>query len=76
MSEGERENNKTLSNIQYTILSCLMFEEHQLMLGDREHNITTTAAAAKLDSVTHLRKMFVCLGKNVVCVCVCCVCVR
>ena len=39
------------------------------MLGDREHNITTTAAAAKLDSVTHLRKMFVCLEE-------CCVCVR
>ena len=43
------------------------------MLGDREHNITTTAAA-KLDSVTHLRKMFVCLGKNIVCVYACVVC--
>ena len=46
MSEG-RENKTKPSKIQYTILSCLMFEEHQLMLGDREHNITTTAAASE-----------------------------
>ena len=37
------------------------------MLGDREHNITTTAAAAKFDSYT--LKENVCLSrKNFVCV--------